>query len=181
VGPGCLNRWDKLLAAPGTGPLCALTAWRLTPWIARVRLAWVTRLQDRPLDPEEHVNWQVWADASHGRTRLWRTFLAEQRAMMRELDELVAAVPSVQVPVLLLADPNDVVVPFHTARQLAQALPDARLQLVRGAGHQLPRRAPGAVAEAITWFVAAIDSARGAPGSGRVRTAAGPDRCGPGL
>jgi Predicted hydrolases or acyltransferases (alpha/beta hydrolase superfamily) len=39
VGPGCVNGWDKLLAAPGTGQLCALVAWRLTPWIARARLA----------------------------------------------------------------------------------------------------------------------------------------------
>jgi pimeloyl-ACP methyl ester carboxylesterase len=35
VGPGCVNGWDRLLAAPGAGPLCALVAWRLTPWIAR--------------------------------------------------------------------------------------------------------------------------------------------------
>ena len=35
VGPGCVNGWDRLLAAPGTGPLCAPAAWRLTPWIAR--------------------------------------------------------------------------------------------------------------------------------------------------
>ena len=38
VGPGCVNGWDRLLAAPGAGPLCALIAWRLTPWIARARL-----------------------------------------------------------------------------------------------------------------------------------------------
>jgi pimeloyl-ACP methyl ester carboxylesterase len=163
VGPGCLNRWDTLLAAPGAGPLCALAAWRLTPWMARVRLAWITRRQGRTLGPDEHVNWQIWADASHAGARLWRTFLAEQRALVRELDELVAAVASVRAPVLLLADPKDAVVPFHTARQLARALPDARLQLVRGAGHHLPRRAAGAVAEAITGFVAAIESARSGP------------------
>ena len=34
VGPGCVNRCDRLLAAPLVGPLCALVAWRLTPWIA---------------------------------------------------------------------------------------------------------------------------------------------------
>jgi hypothetical protein len=28
-----------VLAAPGTGQLCALVAWRLTPWIVRARLA----------------------------------------------------------------------------------------------------------------------------------------------
>jgi|HubBroStandDraft_1064217.scaffolds.fasta_scaffold232538_1 hypothetical protein len=38
VGPGCVNGCDKLLAAPGAGPLCALAALaalRLTPWLAR--------------------------------------------------------------------------------------------------------------------------------------------------
>ena len=37
--PGCVNRWDRLLAAPGAGPLSALAAWQLTLWIARARLA----------------------------------------------------------------------------------------------------------------------------------------------
>lgn len=39
VGPGCINIWDRVLAAPVAGPACALMAWKLTPWIARVRLA----------------------------------------------------------------------------------------------------------------------------------------------
>ena len=54
----------------------------------------------------------------------------------------------------MLADPKDIF-PFETARQLARTLPDARLQLVEGAGHHLPRRAPQAVAEAIVAFLAA--------------------------
>ena len=52
VGPGCVNRWDRLLAAPGAGPLCALTAWRLTPWLARARLARIGRRHGRPLRPD---------------------------------------------------------------------------------------------------------------------------------
>ncbi len=60
VGPGCVNGWDKLLAAPGAGQLCALVAWRLTPWMARARLARIARRRGRPLRPDEHVNWQVW-------------------------------------------------------------------------------------------------------------------------
>ena len=60
VGPGCVNGWDRLLAAPGAGQLCALVAWRLTPWLARARLAWLARRRGRPLAPDEHVNWQVW-------------------------------------------------------------------------------------------------------------------------
>ena len=55
VGPGCANAWDKILAAPAIGPLCALAAWRLTPWIARARLAVERRLG--------------WPDCAPGRAR----------------------------------------------------------------------------------------------------------------
>jgi pimeloyl-ACP methyl ester carboxylesterase len=157
VGPGCVNRWDRLLAAPGAGPLCALTAWRLTPWLARARLATIGRRHGRPLRPDEHVNWQIWGHAGGGRRPLWRTFLTEQRALLRELGELERAVTSVQAPVLLLADPRDTLVPVGTARRLARALPDARLQLVQDTGHHLPRRAPDTVADAITAFLAATE------------------------
>src|SRR5690242_776012 len=157
VGPGCVNRCDRLLAAPLVGPLCALVAWRLTPWIARVRLAQIAWRRGRPPRPDEHVNWQVWGQAGRQHTPLWRTFLAEQRALLRELGELEHAIPSVQPPVLLLADPQDALVPVDTGRRLARALPDARLQLVPGAGHHLPRRAPDAVADAIAAFLAAVE------------------------
>jgi pimeloyl-ACP methyl ester carboxylesterase len=159
VGPGCVNGWDRLLAAPATGPLCALVAWRLTPWIARLRLAWITRRRGRPPGPGEHVNWQVWGQSSRERGRLWRTFLAEQRALLGELDGLVSTLPSIRMPVLILADPDDAVVPIDTARRLARALPDARLELVKGAGHHLPRRAADVVARAIKELVATVDAA----------------------
>ena len=157
VGPGCANGWDKLLAGPGTGPLCALVAWRLTPWIARARLARIARRRGRPLRPDEHANWQVWGHSGGGHRPLWRTFLTEQRALLRELGELEHAIASVQAPVLLLADPRDTLVPVDTARRLARALPYARLQLIDGAGHHLPRRAPDAVADAIVAFLAAAE------------------------
>ena len=92
VGPGCVNGWDRLLAAPGAGPLCALLAWRLTPWIARAWLAHITRRRGQPPGPGEYANWQVWSQAGRERGRLWRTFLTEQRALLRELSELEHAV-----------------------------------------------------------------------------------------
>jgi pimeloyl-ACP methyl ester carboxylesterase len=157
IGPGCVNGWDRLLAAPGAGQLCALVAWRLTPWMARARLARIRRRRGRPLRPGEHVNWQVWGHAGREYRPLWRTFLTEQRALLRELGELESAIPSVQAPVLLLADPEDTQVPIGTARRLVQTLPDARLQLVQGAGHHLPRRAPDVVADAIVTFLATVE------------------------
>jgi pimeloyl-ACP methyl ester carboxylesterase len=159
VGPGCLTGWDRLLAAPGAGRLCAQVAWQLTPWMARARLAGIARRRGCPLRPDEYVNWQVWGHAGRGRHRLWRTFLTEQRALLYELGGLERAIASVRAPVLVLADPKDSVVPFETARLLVRALPDARLQLVEGAGHHLPRRAPKAVADAIVAFLAATQIA----------------------
>jgi len=192
VGPGCVTGWDRLLAAPGAGELCAQVAWRLTPWMARARLAGIARRRGRPLRPDEHVNWQVWGYAGHGRRPLWRTFLTEQRALLRELGELERAIASVRAPVLVLADPKDAVVPFETARRLTRALPDAHLQLVEGAGHHLPRRAPAVVADAIVAFLAAAQTTDGPDRSasrdmnssgvlsvlvGRARRAAGPVPC----
>jgi pimeloyl-ACP methyl ester carboxylesterase len=103
------------------------------------------------------VNWQVWGRRGRQCRPLWRTFLTEQRALLRELGELESAIPSVQAPVLLLADPQDTQVPVGTARTLAQTLPDARLQLVHGAGHHLPLRASDEVANAIVAFLATVE------------------------
>jgi 3-oxoadipate enol-lactonase len=155
VGPGCATGWDRLLAAPGAGQLCAQVAWRLTPWMARARLAGIARRRGRPLRPDEYVNWQVWGHSGRGRRSLWRTFLTEQRALLHEIGELERALASIRAPVLVVADPSDRVVPFETACRLAGALPDARLQLINGAGHHLPRRAPAVVADAIMAFLAA--------------------------
>ncbi len=158
VGPGCIGFLDKMLAAPATGPACAFIAWKLTPWIARARLAAARRFCARSLRPNHLVNWQVWGHADNASATLWRTFLIEQRALLRELVELERALPSIAVPVLIIADPLDAIVPAKTARALAATLPDARLRLISGVGHHLPRRAPNAVADAISAFLASLDA-----------------------
>jgi uncharacterized protein (TIRG00374 family) len=165
IGPGSVSIVDWLLAAPVIGPLAAQVMWWWTPWIARVRLAWLSGREGRPLDPGEHVSLQVWGDKHSGAEPRWRAFLTEQRALLSELAELEGALPSIGVPVLLLADPADQIVPIMTAQRLVSELPHARLRLISNAGHHLPRRAPGAVIEAIAGFVAALD-APGADGSG---------------
>jgi len=160
VGPGCDTSLDWLLAAPGIGELSSLLAFRWTPWIARARLAWLRRRHGRPPYPGESASLQVWGHTGEGSWPLWRTFLIEQRALLRELDELEAAAESIRVPVLLIADPADRVVPVKTSHRLADLLPDSRLILVEGAGHHLPRRAPRAVADAMAAFLAEIDDVR---------------------
>lgn len=160
VGPGCDTSVDWLLAAPGIGELSSLLAFRWTPWIARLWLAWLRRRRGRPLHPGESASLQVWGYPSASGWPLWRTFLIEQRALLRELAELEAAAESIRVPVLLIADPADAVVPVKTSHRLASMLPGSRLILLKGVGHHLPRRAPDAVADAIAAFLAEIGTAQ---------------------
>lgn len=157
IGPGCLNGWDTLLAAPVAGPVCAVCAWWLTPWVARARLSLLARRRGRPLAHHEHVNWDVWGQARHHTGAMWRTFLVEQRALVTQLDSLVDTAATVTFPVLLLADPGDTMIPFATSQALHALLPDSQLQPVPGAGHHLPRRAPDVVAEAVAAFCARLE------------------------
>jgi pimeloyl-ACP methyl ester carboxylesterase len=153
VGPECLDGWDPILAAPITGPICAVSAWWLTPWFARRRLAWVSRRELRPLQSHEHLNLEAWGSARHEHGAMWRTFLTEQRELVHHLDTLEARLGQTQVPALVIADPADKMIPVATARALAAALPQARLVLVPEGGHHLPRRNPQAVADEVLRFI----------------------------
>ncbi len=157
VGPGCLTGWDRLLAAPLAGEVCAVTAFGLTPWLARARLAAIAGLRRRPIAADEHVNWHIWGHAHHDHGPLWRSFLTEQRALVHELGGLTASLGDVMQPVLLLADPHDTLIPVSTTHQLAAVLPDARVQLLDQIGHHLPRRGAAQVAAAIAQFMAELD------------------------
>jgi pimeloyl-ACP methyl ester carboxylesterase len=157
VGPGCLTRADWPLAAPVSGEFCALMAWWVTPRLARAGLAAMTRLRRRPLAADEYVNLQIWGYAHHDHGPLWRSFLTEQRALMRELDDLAASLPEITRPVLLMADAHDMIIPARAAYRLAAALPSAHVELLNGPGHHLPRCAAPRIADAITGFLATLD------------------------
>ena len=157
VGPGCLTGWDRLLAAPVAGEVCAVTAWSLTPWLARARLAVISRRRHRPIGRSEYVNWHIWASAHYDHGPLWRTFLTEQRSLVGGIDDLTASLADVRQPTLLLADPQDAVVPVETTYRLAAVLPDARVELVHNIGHHLPVRGAAKTAARITQFLAALD------------------------
>ncbi len=153
VGPECLDGWDPILAAPVTGLICAVSAWWLTPWFARQRLAWVRRRDPGPLLSHEHLNLEAWGNARHENGAMWRTFLIEQRELVHNLHTLEARLDQTQVPALVVSDPADKMIPAATARALAAALPQARLVLVPEGGHHLPRRNPQAVAAEVTRFI----------------------------
>ncbi len=154
VGPDCLNVFDWLLAAPVAGALTSRVAWQWTPAFARAAL----RLMRRRDDSVRHPNWEVWGNARWDNGPLWRTFLAEQQALVREAPAFAGLAASVGVPALVVTDPHDTLVPFKTAAALSNVLPDARLHVIEGAGHHLPLRAPDEVARQIVAFLESLDA-----------------------
>lgn len=157
VGPGCLDGWDTLLAAPVAGPICALAAWWLTPWVARKRLAHLERIRGRPLELDEHLNWEAWGNARHEHGAMWRTFLTEQRELVGAIDELVAQLGQIAAPTVVIADPSDRMIPVATSHALSELIPHARLVLVGDGGHHLPRRVPQVVAAEIARLAESLD------------------------
>jgi pimeloyl-ACP methyl ester carboxylesterase len=156
VGPDCLDGWDALLAAPVAGTVCAVTAWWLTPWFARRRIARIERILERPLAADEHLNWEAWASARHEHGAMWRTFLTEQRDLVHGIDALTARLPTITAPALVISAIDDGMIPVETAHALCDQLPNARLSLIERGGHQLPRRIPLVIAEHIAEFVRSL-------------------------
>lgn len=77
---------------------------------------------------------------------------------------VLGALPALTVPVAVIAGELDVITPPEHARRLAAALPSARLTLVPGGGHLLPREQPPTVARALA---DAHAHARAGDGAGR--------------
>ena len=59
------------------------------------------------------------------------------------------ALPRLDLPVVVLCGTDDRVTPPDRSREMAQLIPGARLELVEGAGHMLPREHPEIVARAL--------------------------------
>lgn len=156
VGPGAVTRWDRLLAAPVAGAVCAVTAWSLTPWLARAHLAALQRVRRRPLRSDEWVSVDIWGRARYDHGAMWRTFLVEQRDFVYGTDALDAVVDQVRCPTLIVADPADSLVPVATAYALHDRIPGSQLRLVSHGGHSLPRTNPAAVADAVTALTSSL-------------------------
>lgn len=66
---------------------------------------------------------------------------------------VVAALGSVEVPVLVVAGAHDRLVPLASARMVADGVPDGRLVVIDGCGHVPHEEAPDAVVAAVRPFL----------------------------
>jgi 3-oxoadipate enol-lactonase len=72
---------------------------------------------------------------------------------MRDRPDSTPGLASIRVPVLVIQGESDSLSPPGSGRQLADAMPDARLALIPAAGHFAPLENPGAVSFAIASFL----------------------------
>lgn len=149
-GPGSVTRGDRLLAAPILGGAVAalgfVTLGRLLPPLRRRRL----RL------PGETSRWldatlpdRGFGAARRGWWRMWRSFVVEQRCLVRELPAVTDALDAVRVPTAVLIGEWDVVVEPAAQEAVASAIAGAELVRIPRTGHFVPRDAPGVVADAV--------------------------------
>ncbi len=140
-----LGTVDYLLAAPVVGWLASvgamaggglvLGAGPLRRWVAEA-----TALDDRYL-------------RSAGRMLLapaaWRSFVREQRFLVRDLPVLEQRLSRIAVPTTIVAGSGDHVVPLAATQHLARQIPGAKLVVVEHAGHLLHVQHAARLAEII--------------------------------
>lgn len=150
VGPHCLIPQDQLLAARGVGEVLAWSGLSAGRQLVR-------RAVRRRLAPALHPS-----DLPHARTAgfgdlnrpVWRSFLVEQRSLLRDLTRIEAALPEIDVPTLVVAGRRDRVIPETTIAALT-----ARIHLATridvDSRHELNLDAPTQLAGAIAaWLLA---------------------------
>lgn len=84
--------------------------------------------------------------------RAWASFVTEQIDLVEETPGLEAALPSLDVPTVVVAGRRDRMVPPRAALDLAGAIPGAALVWVPGAGHLLPFEAAEVLAGVVSRY-----------------------------
>src|SRR6185312_17062911 len=129
----CLGAVDYLLAAPVVGWLAsvgsmaggglALGSRPLRRWVAES-----TALDDRYLSAAGRM---LLAPAA------WRSFVHEQRFLVRDLPALERRLQQIAAPTTIVSGTGDHIVPIAAVRRLTRQIPGAELVMVEHAGHLL--------------------------------------------
>ena len=152
VGPAdSLAAADRLLALPFVGGvLTAAGLYTFGRMLPRLRRQ-VVRAERPAMDwlvaslPDERYRSITVAQSR----RLCCSVVEEQRALLREIDDVDAAMSTVHVPTVVVTGTWDIVVPPSVAARLAAAVPGAELVTVSRTGHFLPRDQPALLADVI--------------------------------
>jgi pimeloyl-ACP methyl ester carboxylesterase len=75
---------------------------------------------------------------------------------MRDRPDRTGELPSIKCPTLVIVGDADAITPPDVADAMSKAIPSARLETIRGAGHMSPMEQPEQVNRAIERFMAAL-------------------------
>jgi pimeloyl-ACP methyl ester carboxylesterase len=75
---------------------------------------------------------------------------------MRDRPDRTGELPSIKVPALVIVGDGDAIIPPDVAEGMSTAIPSAKLETIRGAGHMSPMEQPEQVNRAIERFMAAL-------------------------
>ncbi len=171
VGPGCLTPVDPLLAAPVLGNVLAYATLQLgrpiVRWQAESLIIGTLAEQDRPYGRASGL-------AMRHRP-IWRSFLIEQRALLRELPDIAAALSRITTPTVVITGSRDPLIPARTPIALLAAVSHAMACQLDG-GHDLQLRQPAEVAEVIGDFVATLAGFGWPPGGADLAGSAAAER-----
>ena len=144
VGPHCLHLVDPLLGAPLLGEAISYSVLHLArPLVGRKARATIVDNLAAPDRP-----YAVASGAAMRYRPVWRSFLTEQRALLRELPAINRALPRITVPTQIIAGTKDPMIPARTPQALAAAIPAAVRFDIAG-GHDLQLRHAAPVAELV--------------------------------
>ena len=125
-----------------------------------------------------------WFRVSSAR-RPWRSIPSEWRPMLAVMEQTSAQgvagalrgmavrpdrrgeLAGIKVPTLVMVGEDDVISPPAEAREIAAAIPDARLEVIPAAGHLAPYENPSAANEAILRFLEGLESPGACARTGR--------------
>jgi pimeloyl-ACP methyl ester carboxylesterase len=155
IGPSCLLPIDRVLAAPVLGELIAYATLRLgQPWVARRARSLIIG----GLAAVDHPFALASGLAMRARP-VWRSFLVEQRALLRELPAIVDTLGRISAPTQVISGKADQLIPGRTAQALQAGIAQAAGHRIEG-GHDLQLRQPVQVAELIADFARPLLGAR---------------------
>lgn len=150
VGPGERIGWDdRLLSSPVLGEAIAAVAIGGTGLILGSQR--VQRLAQDRLAGRAQEAFKALTQLTHGygTSRVWKSFVVEQRALIDELESLGPGLGSITAPTWVVNGTADHIVPPVVATSLAGAIRGSvHIELV-GAGHLLPRDRPREIAKAV--------------------------------
>jgi pimeloyl-ACP methyl ester carboxylesterase len=137
-GPGGVNALDRVLAAPILGPALTWLGFRgLGALLSYRRLGTLLIVRRMGIDPAALS--EVLERLQHG--TVWRSFLTEQRALLRCWPGLLKLLPAITTPAAVLAGTRDCLVRPSTALAFHQALNGSSLHWAPG-GHLIPAHPP---------------------------------------